>query len=76
MKRFIALSLTLVFILAALSSCAVGGLFAGSSSDAASTCLSWLAAKTGDAHARDLFLEIVRQERGHLSRLQKRLSEL
>ena len=35
-----------------------------------------LAARTGDGHARDLFLEIVRQERGHLSRLQKRLAEL
>ena len=35
-----------------------------------------LAAQTGDAHARDLFLEILRQERGHLSRLQKRLSDL
>ena len=35
-----------------------------------------LADKTGDEHARTLFLEIVRQERGHLSRLQKRLSEL
>ena len=35
-----------------------------------------LAARSGDTHARDLFLEIVRQERRHLSRLQKRLSEL
>ena len=31
-----------------------------------------LADKTGDDHARSLFLEIVRQERGHLHRLQKR----
>ena len=37
---------------------------------------SELAEKTGDAHARELFLEIVRQERGHLGRLQKMLSEL
>lgn len=35
-----------------------------------------LADKTGDEHARSLFLEIVRQERGHLSRLQKLLLEL
>ena len=35
-----------------------------------------LAARTGDARARELFLEIVRQERGHMSRLEKRLLAL
>ena len=35
-----------------------------------------LAARTGDERARELFGEIVRQERGHLARLQKRMLEL
>lgn len=32
--------------------------------------------RTCDAHARDVFAEIARQERGHLSRLQRRLVQL
>lgn len=31
---------------------------------------------TKDAHAQDIFAEIVRQERGHLYRLQRRLAQL
>ena len=32
--------------------------------------------RTGDAHSREVFGEIVRQERGHLFRLQRRLAQL
>ena len=32
--------------------------------------------RTGDDHAREVFGEIVRQERGHLFRLQRRLAQL
>lgn len=32
--------------------------------------------RTGDEHARSVFSEIVRQERGHLFRLQRRLAQL
>ena len=34
---------------------------------------SELQSRTGDAHAKDVFAEIVRQERGHMFRLQRQL---